>query len=224
MIGRTHIKRTAVFRDALCILSLKITEKNIIMWTIFIILLSLVHVMHAKNITVTWSPQDGYNGQLSFMGKTMKCSVGKHGVTSNKVEGDGCTPTGAYLLRRAFYRIDKIKIDPRIFAAFLNLEPTHPDYGWIDDVQSPHYNEFTYLPVDVSHEKLYLTDSNVYDLMAVVGYNDNPAVPGSGSAIFFHVTESYGPTAGCIALSLSDLTWVLSQVQSDTYMVIQQVE
>jgi L,D-peptidoglycan transpeptidase YkuD (ErfK/YbiS/YcfS/YnhG family) len=195
------------------------------MWRSYIVILfAFLHAMEAANITVTWSPQDGNNGQLTFMGKTMKCSVGKHGVTTDKIEGDGCTPAGSYLLRRAFYRIDRIKIDARSFPTFLNLQATHPDYGWIDDVQSPQYNEFTYLPVDVSHEKLFLTDSNVYDLIAVVGYNDSPPIPGKGSAIFFHVTESYGPTAGCIALSLSDLTWVLSQVQSDTYMVIEKIE
>jgi L,D-peptidoglycan transpeptidase YkuD (ErfK/YbiS/YcfS/YnhG family) len=59
-----------------------------------------------------------------------------------------------------------------------------------------------------------------YDLMAVVGYNDDPPVKGLGSAIFFHVTPDYGPTAGCIALSLQNLTWVLERAGTETMMEI----
>lgn len=176
---------------------------------------------YASNITVVWDGEpNSWQGTLIYLGRTMKCSVGSHGVSSNKTEGDGSTPAGSYLLRRAFFRSDKIDIKDKLYPTFLNMSVTHPDYGWIDDPTSSEYNTFTTLPVNVSHENLFLTDSNAYDLMAVVGYNDDPPIPYLGSAIFFHVTDTYGPTAGCIALSLSDLEWVLERVTPDTYMII----
>jgi L,D-peptidoglycan transpeptidase YkuD (ErfK/YbiS/YcfS/YnhG family) len=69
-------------------------------------------------------------------------------------------------------------------------------------------------------QDLYFSAS-YYDLMAVIGYNDDPIVPGRGSAIFFHVAGvDMGPTAGCVALTLPALRWVLAQLVADTYMNI----
>ncbi len=73
---------------------------------------------------------------------------------------------------------------------------------------------------EYSFENLWLTDSNVYDLFGVIGYNDAPVVTGKGSAIFFHVTDTYGPTAGCVALSRDDLNWVLANLDATTLMCI----
>ena len=47
----------------------------------------------------------------------------------------------------------------------------------------------------------------------MLGYNDDPVAPGAGSAIFMHVARpDFGPTEGCIALALEDLTEVLGLV------------
>lgn len=173
-----------------------------------------------RNISVVWEGQ-GWGCSLSFMGRTMKCSLGKNGVSVSKREGDGCTPAGSFPLRRAFFRTDKItKEQAQSLPDFLTPLASDPTFGWIDEPTSTRYNEFAILPIEESHENLYLADSNVYDVLAVVGYNDDPVVPYMGSAIFFHVTVSYGPTAGCVALAVEDLLWVLSQVQPDTVMTI----
>jgi len=51
----------------------------------------------------------------------------------------------------------------------------------------------------------------VYDLLAVLGWNDAPAVPGKGSAIFLHVARpDFRPTEGCVALAQADLQRVLA--------------
>ena len=56
----------------------------------------------------------------------------------------------------------------------------------------------------------------MYDLIGVLGWNDAPAQPGRGSAIFLHVARSdYAPTEGCIALALGDLHRVLAAGVTD---------
>ena len=98
------------------------------------------------------------------------------------------------------------------FPHFFEVNLTQPNFGWCDDPNSALYNTFVELPLNASHERLWLNNSPVYDMLAVVGYNDDPIVKGKGSAIFFHVTETYGGTAGCISMSLLDLQFVLSNI------------
>ena len=76
------------------------------------------------------------------------------------------------------------------------------------------------LPFEPSHETLWL-ESSVYDVLAVIGYNDAPIVPGHGSAIFFHVASpNFGPTAGCVSMLLDDLVWILGRINENTFMNI----
>ena len=45
----------------------------------------------------------------------------------------------------------------------------------------------------------------------MLGHNDDPPVPGLGSAIFLHLARpDYGPTEGCIALARPDLQGLLA--------------
>ena len=54
-------------------------------------------------------------------------------------------------------------------------------------------------------------DDALYDIVAELGWNDAPVVPGRGSAIFLHLARpDYGPTEGCVALSGRDLLAVLA--------------
>lgn len=176
----------------------------------------------SPDIIVTWV--GGHDCKLEFLGQTMRCALGKNGVTRSKREGDGKTPIGTFPLRRAFYRQDKTNTTCFSVASHLNCEATLIDFGWVDAPTDMMYNRFVLLPYkdgSVSHENLYLADSAVYDLLAVIGYNDDPVVPYAGSAIFFHVaSEGYGATAGCISLALADLAFVLSRVTAETRFVV----
>ncbi|MFQ6018916.1 MAG: hypothetical protein ACE5KF_12075, partial [Kiloniellaceae bacterium] len=59
------------------------------------------------------------------------------------------------------------------------------------------------------HERLWRED-DIYDVIVVLGYNDDPPVPGKGSAIFLHIArKDYSPTLGCIALARPHLLAVL---------------
>lgn len=124
-----------------------------------------------------------------------------------KTEGDGGTPVGMFPLRRVLYRPDRLDAP----ATGLPVEAIKPDQGWCDDPAHPDYNRPVSLPFAASHEKLW-RDDGVYDVIVILGHNDDPPVPGKGSAIFMHVARpDYGPTEGCVALALEDLLDVLAK-------------
>jgi L,D-peptidoglycan transpeptidase YkuD (ErfK/YbiS/YcfS/YnhG family) len=55
----------------------------------------------------------------------------------------------------------------------------------------------------------------------VLGHNDDPVIPGMGSAIFMHLADPQGrPTAGCVALKLDDLKRLLSRCSPQTEIII----
>ena len=156
------------------------------------------------------------DGILQFGGLQFRCALGKGGVRSeaDKREGDGATPLGRYPIRQVFYRADRLS-PPE---TRLPLQALTPQDGWCDDPADPAYNRFVTLPCAASHEKLWRED-HVYDVIAVLGHNDDPPVPGLGSAIFLHVARpEYSGTEGCVALALPDLLALLAVLRSSTHV------
>lgn len=153
---------------------------------------------------------------LTFNGKEYRCAVGKNGIGQKQAEGDNLTPIGAYPIRYGFYRPDRIeKVHSKI--PFL---PISSDLGWCDDPADQMYNRLVKLPYEASFEDLWRED-HVYDLVLVVGYNDNPVVAGKGSAIFIHLArENYEPTAGCVALDKDDLLEILPHVHHGSRLIV----
>ncbi len=147
----------------------------------------------------------------------MRCAVGWGGITANKREGDGATPAGCWPLRGGFYRADRLKPPP---TAGLPLAPLSPRDGWCDAPDDPSYNRQVRLPYGARAERLWRGDP-VYDLILVLGYNDAPAVPGRGSAIFLHVArQNLAPTEGCVALAKTDLVSLLRRLSADSHLLI----
>ena len=147
----------------------------------------------------------GSNAILHFAGRELPATVGRGGVKSDKQEGDGCTPTGFLPLRSLLYRSDRLSLP----SASVPCEPLQETDGWCDDPTHADYNRQIHLPHPAGHEELWL-ENHLYDIIGILGYNDDPVIAGRGSAIFLHVSHPEGkPTAGCIALSLDDLRWVL---------------
>jgi L,D-peptidoglycan transpeptidase YkuD (ErfK/YbiS/YcfS/YnhG family) len=69
----------------------------------------------------------------------------------------------------------------------------------------PAYNQPVKLPYPASAERLW-RDDHVYDLVVVLGHNDDPPVAGLGSAIFLHLArDGYPGTEGCVALAREDV-------------------
>jgi len=154
---------------------------------------------------------------LGIAGRQIRCAVGRSGVTADKREGDGATPAGRWLLREAFYRPDRIA-PPQ---SALKLTPIAPDDGWCDDPGDPSYNRPIKLPYGASHEEMWRND-HLYDVVVAIGYNDDPPVPGKGSAIFLHLCrDDFGPTAGCVAIPLADMLDILPLLTPETAIVIE---
>ena len=154
------------------------------------------------------------DGYLVFGDKTYRCAIGRGGLVENKKEGDGATPMGCFPIRRLLYRADKISKPESVF----ETSPITKNDGWSDDVTDPDYNTQVKLPYAYSHEKLWRED-NIYNIVVILGYNDDPPIAGKGSAIFMHIARSnYSRTAGCIALSEEDLRDILATVSKNTYV------
>ena len=147
---------------------------------------------------------------------TVRCALGRNGITADKVEGDGCTPTGRFPARRLFYRPDRV----RDLACRLPMQPMSPGDGWCDDPGDSAYNRLITRPYLGRHETMWREDA-LYDLVLVIGHNDDPVVPGKGSAVFLHLAQpDYAPTEGCVAFARADFIALLQAMAPTTSIVI----
>lgn len=161
---------------------------------------------------------------LALDGRAYPCAVGRAGVAplGGKREGDGRTPSGEFALRGLYYRPDKIQ--RALLPDRWKPIPLQPDDGWCDEPKDPRYNRPVKLPFAPSHEELWRED-DVYDLIVPLGYNDDPVVPGLGSAIFFHMARpGYEPTAGCVAVTRAHLLEILARTRPGDRMRIEAPE
>ena len=150
--------------------------------------------------------------------ETLSCSarVGKNGITSNKREGDGKTPTGIYSFGQAF----GVAGNPGTSRGWLQVNNNH---YWVDDVNSPYYNKL----VDASQTGIQWSSAEhligyptAYKYAIAVNYN-TACTPGAGSAIFLHCSTG-GSTAGCISVSQVNMIRILQSLRGDTLIGIYQ--
>jgi L,D-peptidoglycan transpeptidase YkuD (ErfK/YbiS/YcfS/YnhG family) len=158
------------------------------------------------DLVVSCSPQGAV---LDWGAGPRPCAIGPAGLGIKDREGDGVTPQGAFPVREIFFRADRVK----------NLRSSLPartiarDDGWCDAPDDPNYNRPVKLPYAASAEQMWRED-HLYDIVAVIGFNDDPIRPGKGSAIFLHIAKpDYAPTAGCVALAKDDLVAALEQLR-----------
>lgn len=149
------------------------------------------------------------DGQIELNERTVRCALGKAGViaAADKREGDNRSPLGVWAIREVLYRPDVYPTGP---TTALPVAAMAPDDGWCDAPGDPAYNRPVKLPYPASAERLWRDDA-VYDLVGILAHNDDPPVPGMGSAIFLHLArEDYSGTEGCVALAREDLEALLA--------------
>ena len=163
-------------------------------------------------MTIFRARPDGPNpwdGRIVWDGTAMRAALGKAGTiaATDKREGDNRSPTGVWPIRYVLYRPDVYPDGPM---TALPTRPIAPDDGWCDAPGDPAYNQPVKLPYPASAERLW-RDDPVYDLVVVLGHNDDPPVAGLGSAIFLHLArDGYPGTEGCVALAREDVEALLA--------------
>jgi L,D-peptidoglycan transpeptidase YkuD (ErfK/YbiS/YcfS/YnhG family) len=157
-----------------------------------------------------------HSGRITAGNIVLPCALGRSGVTEAKQEGDGASPAGTWPMRRVLFRPDRIDRP----ATTLPVHAISPADGWCDDPADPRYNRPVRLPYGASAESLW-RDDELYDVVVVLGYNDDPPGPGLGSAIFFHLaTPEFAPTAGCVAVHRPAMVRLLARCGPDTKLEI----
>jgi len=171
----------------------------------------------ATDIIVTPANDNPARGTLTIGGKTFSCALGKKGIALSKTEGDQKTPTGNFPLRTVYYRYDKLS---RPIYSKIPMMALLKEDGWCDDPEDRAYNQSVMLPYHASAERLW-RDDGLYDVVVILGHNDDPVEKGKGSAIFLHVaSETDKATEGCIALKKQDLLEILPILSPGTILKI----
>lgn len=151
---------------------------------------------------------------LRFANRRFPCTLGQAGLTGHKREGDAATPRGMHRIIGMLYRPDRIA-RPASWAV-----PIGPGDLWSDDPKDPDYNMMVRTPHPFSHEHLRRADPR-YDLILLTDWNWPSAAKGRGSAIFIHQwRRPHAPTAGCVALSRTDLHWIAPRLRYDTRLIV----
>jgi L,D-peptidoglycan transpeptidase YkuD (ErfK/YbiS/YcfS/YnhG family) len=153
-------------------------------------------------------PSDPSRGVVEAGKWRWDCALGRGGVRLDKREGDGATPIGNWPIRQILYHTGKVSLPPLPFTT----RAIQPGDGWCDDPGNPKYNQAVRHPFPGGAEHLWRED-DLYDIVGVLGHNDNPPIAWLGSAIFLHIaTPEYAPTAGCVALRREDLLALLAHL------------
>ena len=171
--------------------------------------------MRSLKVFTAWS-----DGRFEIADRITRCALGRSGVlpAKDKREGDGASPEGIWPIRYGLYRPDRGP-PPQSLLPFRAIAP---DDGWCDAPGDSAYNRLVKHPYGASAEKMWREDG-LYDVVGVLGHNDDPAVPGLGSAIFLHLAEpDYAPTEGCIALNREDIDALFAHAEAGAAIAIRQ--
>jgi L,D-peptidoglycan transpeptidase YkuD (ErfK/YbiS/YcfS/YnhG family) len=148
--------------------------------------------------------------------RAIRAALGRTGVKAAKREGDGATPAGRFHPLRLWWRADRLP-RPR---TFLPVRRITADDAWCEDSQDRRYNRPFRRSANEPGDRLRRTDG-LYDLIVEIDHNTRPRIAGRGSAVFIHIARpGFAPTAGCIALTRSELGRLVSRLSRKTRIII----
>jgi L,D-peptidoglycan transpeptidase YkuD (ErfK/YbiS/YcfS/YnhG family) len=92
--------------------------------------------------------------------------------------------------------------------------------AWVDDAKSPNYNQ--HVVVDPNNPPSWFAKQRMrhndfaYRWLVEIRHNSDPAVPGYGSAIFFHIRRGPDhPSAGCTTMAEPNLVELIRWLRSE---------
>src|SRR5262247_2945956 len=175
------------------------------------------HCRSFSLIHVRTRPGSRMRGILLAGFRAIPVVLGRSGIRANKYEGDGATPRGRYRLLRLWWRSDR---HPRP-RTMLPTQRITPDLAWCENTTDRRYNRPFRRAAAEPGDRLWRED-RLYDFVIELDHNTRPRVAGRGSAVFVHVARpNRSPTAGCVALSASDLRRLLARLRRGTRIAIQ---
>ncbi|MDO4295750.1 MAG: L,D-transpeptidase family protein [bacterium] len=150
-----------------------------------------------------------------FKTKT-EATVGRNGISRDKKEGDGMTPSGTYGFLLAF----GIKENPDSLLPYHQVQ--HGDV-WVDDRESSYYNRLinrTQTPTGWNSGEVLENYAPDYNYALALDYNSD-CVPNKGSAIFLHCVVDYDRgSSGCICIPEDIMKEILQTATEKTRIVI----
>ncbi len=155
-----------------------------------------------------------YNKSGKKWKQVLSCTgyVGKNGIDKTK-EGDKKTPTGTYTITGAFGKKSK---------PTTSLNYTKVNKYLYLCADKSHYNELIDIRDYPNHKCTgeHLSEyGSVYNYGLFLDFNSE-GVYKKGSAIFMHCTGSYKYTAGCIAVSQSNMLKILKTLEDGAKICI----
>lgn len=168
-------------------------------------------------VRIRTRPGNRSQGWLCAASLQVPVALGRAGIRANKREGDGGTPRGRFRPLTVWWRADR---SPRP-ATLLPTRRIEPNQGWCENPSDGRYNHPVSVSADAATDRLWRED-RLYDTIIEIDHNVRPRVAGRGSAVFIHVARSgLRPTAGCVALPVRRLRWLVGQLARTTRITIQ---
>jgi len=175
-----------------------------------------MHRSTVPRLRVRPRPGSPTQGWLTVGDRTFRVALGRGGILANKREGDGGTPRGVFRLLRLWWRADRHPRPPTLLPA----RRITRDLAWCEDRGDRRYNRAFRRSPDAPGDRLW-RDDRLYDFVVEIDHNTCPRVAGRGSAVFIHVARpGFRPTAGCVAMTLPRLRWLLGRVGPKTRIAI----
>jgi L,D-peptidoglycan transpeptidase YkuD (ErfK/YbiS/YcfS/YnhG family) len=170
-----------------------------------------------RRVSVRSRPGLHNQGWLTAGPLRIAVTLGRTGILADKRESDGGTPAGVFRPRRLWWRADRL---PRPRTP-LPIRPIRPDDAWCEDPADRRYNRPIRMRPGAAGDRLWRTD-HLYDLIIEIDHNTRPRIAGRGSAVFLHVARpNRGPTAGCIAMTSSELRRLVARIGPKTRIVVE---